>query len=118
MTRARIVRFVFADKRPDVFENEVVYILPRFSVGIHLCCCGCGIQVTTPFDPDEWQLTYDGRSISLEPSIGNRSLPCRSHYFIRNNRVLWLPDFSSHKKEPGVRARIRRWLLRPFQCLP
>ena len=118
MARAKIVRFVFADNRPDVFENEVVYVLPRFSVGIHLCCCGCGNEVITPFDPEEWQLTYDGKSISLEPSIGNRSLPCRSHYWIRNNRVRWLPDCSTHKKKPGVRARIRHWLLGQFRRLP
>ncbi|MDE2717841.1 MAG: DUF6527 family protein [Chloroflexota bacterium] len=109
---------MFTSDRPDTFEDEVVYILPRFSFGIHLCCCGCGNQVITPFDPDEWQLMYDGKTISLEPSIGNRSLPCRSHYWIRHNRVRWLPNFSTQKRELSAPARIRRWLLKQFRRLP
>jgi len=27
--------------------------------------------------------------ISLHPSIGNWSFECRSHYWIRNNQVVW-----------------------------
>ena len=32
---------------------------------------------------------FDGRTISLNPSIGNWSYPCRSHYWIKGNRVVW-----------------------------
>ncbi|WP_417924835.1 DUF6527 family protein [Collimonas pratensis] len=28
---------------------------------------------------DDWSLTYDGKTVSLDPSIGNWSLPCRAH---------------------------------------
>jgi hypothetical protein len=46
------------------------------------CCCGCGHEVVTPFSPTDWKLTFDCVSVSLYPSIGNWSPPCRAHYFI------------------------------------
>jgi hypothetical protein len=30
----------------------------------------------------------------LPPSIGNWSLKCRSHYWIKNNRISWAEDWS------------------------
>ncbi|MEU3550841.1 DUF6527 family protein [Streptomyces longwoodensis] len=56
---------------------------------IHLCCCGCGSKIVTPLSPTDWSLTFDGASISLSPSIGNWSYPCRSHYWIRSNTAQW-----------------------------
>jgi hypothetical protein len=50
--------------------------------------------VVTPFSPIEWQLNFDGESISLYPSIGNWSFPCQSHYWIREDTVLWSKQFS------------------------
>ena len=38
----------------------------------------------------------DNGTVSLRPSIGNWQLPCRSHYFIVRNRVVWASDH-----EPG-----------------
>ena len=44
---------------------------------------------------------YNGKEISLTPSIGNYEFPCQSHYFIRHNRVEWcLPIRSKKKKKP------------------
>ena len=48
----------------------------------------------TPLGPAEWRLTYDGRTVSLEPSIGNWSFPCRSHYWIDEGRVRLARGFS------------------------
>ena len=44
--------------------------------------------------PAEWKLTYDGRTISLAPSIGNWSFRCRSHYWIDEGSVRWAAGFS------------------------
>ena len=30
-----------------------------------------------------------GKTITIYPSIGNWSLRCQSHYYIRNNKVIW-----------------------------
>ena len=48
----------------------------------------------TPLSPVDWKLIYDGETVSLDPSIGSWSLPCRSHYWITRGRVRWSYDFS------------------------
>ena len=43
-------------------------------------------------------------TVSLHPSIGNWSFPCRSHYWIRGNRVVWAGAF--FKKDTDEVRRI------------
>lgn len=31
----------------------------------------------------------DKNGLSLNPSIGNFSIPCKSHYFIKDSKVRW-----------------------------
>ncbi|WP_425342947.1 DUF6527 family protein [Rhizobium etli] len=45
----------------------------------HLCACGCRTEVITPLSPTDWRFTFNGKTISVEPSVGNWSLTCRSH---------------------------------------
>ncbi|WP_443045096.1 DUF6527 family protein [Streptomyces sp. Go40/10] len=66
---------------------------------VHLCCCGCGNKVVTPLSPTDWSLTFDGASISLSPSIGNWSYPCRSHYWIRGDTAQWAERWTSRQIE-------------------
>ena len=87
----------FVDSVPDTLEEGVLYVSVKFRTVIHSCCCGCGTQVVTPLSPSDWKLTFDGRSISLHPSVGNWKLPCRSHYWIKGNRVEWATDYYSEK---------------------
>lgn len=51
-------------------------------------------------------MSYDGEVISLYPSIGNRGFQCQSHYFIRRNRVVWLPSFG--RDEPRLHRSLWR----------
>ena len=64
--------------------------------------------MVTPFSPTDWQLTFDGVSISLYPSIGNWSLACRSHYRIKRGKVQWAGQWSDEEIAAG-RAH-DRWL--------
>jgi hypothetical protein len=73
---------------PEQLEPGIIYISMDYATAAHSCCCGCGEQVITPFTPTDWKMTFDGETISLWPSIGNWNFPCRSHYIIRNNRIL------------------------------
>ena len=77
----------FVDVIPDRLEDGVVYVCIPYATVVHRCCCGCGYEVVTPLHPTRWSLVFDGESISLAPSIGNWSFPCRSHYWIRKGRV-------------------------------
>jgi len=73
---------------PEHIEEGVLYISERYRTAVHKCCCGCGQEVVTPLSPAEWSINLNGGKVSLWPSIGNWSYPCRSHYVIRDNRVL------------------------------
>lgn len=73
---------------PEHVEEGVLYISERYRTAVHKCCCGCGQEVVTPLSPAEWSVKRNGGRVSLWPSIGNWSYPCRSHYVIRDNRVL------------------------------
>ena len=91
----------FVDLIPDELEPEVLYVSLDYATVTHLCFCGCGQEVVTPLSPTDWKLTFDGVSISLSPSIGNWSFPCRSHYWIRSGRILWAENLSDEEIAVG-----------------
>jgi len=101
------IRPEFVTFAPQVLEPGVVYVSMEYSTVLHLCCCGCSNQVVTPLAPARWHLMFDGETISLNPSIGNWSFPCKSHYWIERNRVLWDRPFSQREVEL-VRIRDHR----------
>ncbi len=73
---------------PETLEPNHIYISQQFKSVIHLCLCGCGEKVSTPICEGMWSLTTDDKGrITLSPSVGNFSLPCRSHYIITKNRA-------------------------------
>lgn len=93
----KIISFKFVEFIPDHLEDGVVYISIKYCTAIHKCCCGCQEEVVTPLSPVDWQLTFDGKTISLNPSIGNWGLKCKSHYWISKNKVLWSKKWSDTK---------------------
>lgn len=102
---------VFVDHTPGVLEPGTVYISMPFRTSVHLCCCGCGIEVWLPIRPDRYAVTYDGERVSFSPSVGNWRFPCRSHYWIRANRVVWHTDAGDSNVEaqpPWWRSLLNR----------
>lgn len=93
MKRSQVVP-EFVEFIPEQLQEGVLYISDRFNTAVHLCCCGCGHEVVTPLSPADWKLRRMGRAVTLSPSIGNWSFACMSHYWIRNNRVVWAPSFT------------------------
>lgn len=87
----------FIENIPDQLEEGVLYISIPFETAIHKCCCGCEKEVVTPLSPSAWSLIFDGETVSLKPSIGNWSFECRSHYWIKRNKVHWSGDFSDEQ---------------------
>lgn len=88
------LRHEFVEVIPKARENGVLYVSIPFATAVHNCFCGCGTKVVTPISPVGWQLTFDGEAVSLSPSVGNWAYPCRSHYFIRRDTVLWADDMT------------------------
>lgn len=80
-------QFVKSFPRPLV--DGVLYVSMEYASSAHKCCCGCGNDVHTRLSPKDWRLTFDGRSVTLHPSIGNWEFPCQSHYWIKQDRIVW-----------------------------
>lgn len=78
----------FVRNAPRELEPGVLYISMEYATAVHVCCCGCGERVVTPFTPTDWRMTFDGESVTLRPSVGNWNQNCRSHYVIEGNRVI------------------------------
>ena len=89
--------YQFVESAPSKLEDGVLYVSTKYRTVMHRCCCGCGNEVVTPLSPTDWKLTFDGVSISLSPSVGNWSLPCRSHYWIERNVAHWAGDMPDEK---------------------
>jgi hypothetical protein len=88
------LRHEFVDLIPDSLEERVVYVSVKYATVVHKCFCGCGNEVVTPLSRTDWKLTFDGESISLNPSIGSWNLRCQSHYWIEQDSVKWAPQWS------------------------
>jgi hypothetical protein len=88
------VRHEFVEFIPNELHEGVMYVSIPYATVVHSCLSGCGQEVVTPLSPADWELVFDGETISLYPSIGNWSLPCRSHYWIRRNKVIWARTWS------------------------
>lgn len=85
----RFVEFV-----PSELDDGTLYVSIPYCTVVHRCACGCGNKVVTPITPADWQLTFDGESITLYPSIGNWGFPCRSHYWVTANAIRWAPTWT------------------------
>src|SRR3989442_9215850 len=96
-----VLAYEFVEFTPDELKDRTLYISHTYCTAVHKCCCGCGREVVTPLSPTGWQMTFDGKSVSLHPSIGSWSLPCQSHYWIRENKVIWAPTWSKQQIEKG-----------------
>ena len=61
------------------------------------CPCGCGNVVFIPYykqgqqkeEHPSWGFREKNGKVTLSPSILSSGFPCRSHYFIRENRIQW-----------------------------
>lgn len=90
MERLTSIEPVFVEFIPEQMEHGKLYISLKYQVANHLCACGCGNQTVTPLNNKGWVLHYSKMVATLAPSIGNFSYPCKSHYFIVNNKINWL----------------------------
>lgn len=89
----------FVEFIPEVLQERVLYISIDHCTAIHLCICGCKNEVVTPISPKGWELRFNGKSITLSPSIGNYNFNCRSHYYIKRNNIIHVGESNSFKNE-------------------
>lgn len=107
MNRPQTLTHEFVEFVPRELKDGVLYVSMPYATVIHKCCCGCGEQVVTPLAPAQWTLTFDGQSISLHPSVGNWNFACKSHYWIKQNKVLWAREWSKAQIAAGQQRDAR-----------
>jgi hypothetical protein len=122
----------FVTEVPRELEPNVLYVSIEYATAVHLCP-GCSRKVVTPFAPGSWSVSFDGETVSINPSIWNRAHECDSHYWIWKDRLIeavgrWSPyrDLSGAdarkpaapprttagepSSSPGLVGRVRRLL--------
>lgn len=107
----------FVEAIPEELEPGCLYVSIRFRTAQHLCACGCGSRIVTPIKPAKYSLTYNGETVSLWPSVGNWQKPCKSHYVIRDSRVIWHAEWTEEQITHG-RARDEAELRRYYDSRP
>jgi Family of unknown function (DUF6527) len=83
------IQHQFVEFVPEKLDPGKLYISLEYNSANHLCACGCGREVVTILGPADSSITYNGRNVSISTSIGNSNFPCKSHYWIEDNRILW-----------------------------
>lgn len=61
------------------------------------CPCGCGKTVWIPYyvknqqkeQFPSWGFSENAGKVTLSPSVYSTGFPCKSHYFVRENKVQW-----------------------------
>jgi hypothetical protein len=98
--RQRIDHIVHVESMQDVPKKlkGMLYIVgkPRPKWAIMACPCRCGeridINLMESRQPS-WRLTSDDVKVSLHPSLWMPNEKCGSHFWIRQNRIDWVPYF-------------------------
>jgi hypothetical protein len=108
MTAHDHIDFQFVEAIPETVDAGVVYISVVYATTAHSCACGCGSEVVLPLSPRDWSVTFDGETVSLSPSVWNRRMPYGAHYWIRRNKIVWVPD-GELEKEAAVNWLVRTW---------
>lgn len=102
----------FVEFIPENIEHGVLFVSIEFATATHKCVCGCGNLVITPLSPTDWELRFDGETVTLYPSIGNWSFECKSHYWIEKNKVIharsWDDDEIEENREFGELQK-KKW---------
>jgi hypothetical protein len=120
-----IFKYLAVEKTPKQLEPGVVCHNPDFELAALLCACGCGHRVNLMV-PDGHRVTSNQGLATVTPSIAVCDGECKSHYFITNGSVEWLPAFSEAQASAVMRGQIARhaaqdkrrsWLSRLWDAL-
>jgi len=88
-------RAIICDELPDTCRENKLYLVGEnntYWMAAMVCPCGCGDLIQLALDPTgrpRWEYSLDGKSrVTLTPSV-HRKVRCRSHFILRNGRIVW-----------------------------
>ena len=109
--KRKVFKHEFVEFMPEIIKSGVLYVSIPYATTTHKCACGCGETVVTPITPTDWKLTWNGKTVTLYPSIGNWNFPCRSHYWIEEDEIIWARKWSDSKiKKNRIKNEIAKKL--------
>ena len=129
------LRPIFVDVLPDfdVIKGGELWISHKYRTINLRCPCGCGNLTVLSLHPSRWHVHFDGKSVSLVGPTGGSvwaNSGCGSHYFIRNNTVIWAKridphhhsDYASVEQSRLIESQKGRlifgsWIKRAWRCL-
>jgi len=98
----------FVSTIPEHTVPGMLYISLEYCTAAHRCACGCGSEVVTPISPTDWELNFNGKVVSLYPSIGNWNFKCQSHYWIKKGEIQWAGKWSEQEIADGREQDTKR----------
>lgn len=110
--RLQHIEPVLLEYIPEKLAPGKLYISLEYNTASHLCACGCGFEVVTILGPADSTITSNERGVSISTSIGNSNFPCKSHYWIEDNCILWESDMTprltalSRARDKAAKARL------------
>jgi hypothetical protein len=106
------LRYERVDEFPDLLNPSTIYVAgeePHMWAAAMLCPCGCGdvieLNLLEQASPCWSVRQHRDGSVTLTPSVWRRK-GCRSHFFVRNNRIDWCAlDLGAATSPPPPFAR-------------
>lgn len=93
---------------PLTLQEGILYVSLENEVVGHLCPCGCGSKVLIRIGKAGWDYIEDQGKVTIFPSLGNWELPCRSHYWIRKNKIKWAGNWTDEEIEESRQSDIEK----------
>jgi len=95
------------EELPSTVDERIVYVSDEYELAVLKCACGCGHTVTLLLGDGHRVRDVDGFA-DISPSIGVWDAPCRSHFLIRQGRVVWSEDFSDSEIRSAMLRQLKR----------
>ena len=107
--RLKAITPKFVELIPTEGEDLIlgtVYISMKHGMVVYRCPCRCGGLSEFMLDPIRFRMEYDGNNVTFYPSIGIPYLQCRSHYWIRDNRIQWCAPMEDWETKEAERREL------------
>lgn len=81
---------------PDELKKNIYVVGKEKSKWVIFNCpCKCGNKIQANLMMSQlpaWKLTTSEKTATLYPSISVHRFPCRSHFWLHKNKILWVYD--------------------------
>jgi hypothetical protein len=93
---------MFLEFIPPELDEATMCVSVPYATTVHRRACGCRNKVVPPLNPAEWQMYFDGESISLTSYVGNWEFPCHALLDQTQQRPTGGPSGQSARSPPAV----------------